>query len=226
MWDEQFDAFAHHFRVIRYDLRGVGRSTMPAGPFSHHDDLKGLLQTLDIERAHIVGISMGANIAVDFALTYPEMVDRLVLTAVLGPAPFSQELLDGWSVAEAAFETDGLSGVNEVEMQMWVDGPGRSPKAIARDLRAFVAEMNIDVLRREDENQGVPGKLDPPAATRLADMSAPTLVIAGTGDQPDVLAYCNKLAAEIPNSQIELIPGVAHDACVCVLRRDRPALVG
>lgn len=210
VWDEQFDAFAHHFRVIRYDLRGVGRSTMPAGPFSHHDDLKGLLQTLDIERAHVAGISMGGSIAIDFALTYPEMVDRLVLTAVLGPPPFSQGLLDGWTAAEAAFETDGLSGINEVEMQMWVDGPGRTPSAVAPDIRAFVAEMNIDVLRREDESEGVPGKLDPPAAARLTDISAPTLVIAGTGDQPDVLAYCDKLAAEIPNARLELIPEVAH----------------
>lgn len=210
MWDGQFAAFTERFRVMRYDLRGVGRSTMPAGPFSHHDDLRQLLQTLDIEQAHLAGLSMGAGIAIDFALTYPEMVDRLVLTAVLGPPPFSQGLRDGWTAAEAAFESEGLTGVNEVEMRMWVDGPQRGPDGVDAAMRAFVAEMNIDVLRREEESQGSPAQLDPPAAMRLADISASTLVIAGTGDQPDVLAYCDTLAAEIPNARLESIPEVAH----------------
>lgn len=210
MWDEQFDAIAHHFRVIRYDLRGVGRSSMPAGAFSHHNDLKGLLKFLNLERAHVVGLSMGGSVAIDFALTHPEMVDKLVLAAVLGPPPFSQGLRDGWSAAEAAFETEGLSEVNEIEMQMWVDGPARAPGDVDPEVRAFVAAMNIDVLRREEESECVPETLDPPAATRLADIAAPTLVIVGTGDQPDVLTYCGKLATEIPNARLELITDVAH----------------
>lgn len=210
MWDEQFDAFARKFQTIRYDLRGVGRSTMPAEPFSHHNDLKELLLALNIERAHVVGLSMGGSVAIDFALTYPEMVDRLVLAAVLGQPPFSQGLLDGWTAAEAAFETEGPSGVNEIEMQIWVDGPGRMPGDVDPEMRAFVAEMNIDVLRREDESEGIPEKPDPPAAERLADISSPTLVIVGTGDQPDVVTYGDKLAAEIPNARLELIPGAAH----------------
>ena len=55
MWDAQFSAFAERFRTVRYDLRGVGLSSMPAGPFSHHNDLKGLLEALDIDQAHLVG---------------------------------------------------------------------------------------------------------------------------------------------------------------------------
>src|SRR5262245_20465568 len=59
MWDEQFEAFAQHFRVIRYDARGYGRSDMPTGPFAHRDDLHGLLRSLGVERTALIGLSMG-----------------------------------------------------------------------------------------------------------------------------------------------------------------------
>src|SRR4030095_8156327 len=81
VWDEQFKEFAKSYRVIRYDLRGFGRSAYPTTPFSHVEDLYALLKFLKVERASFAGLSLGGMIAMDFALEHPEMVERLVLTS-------------------------------------------------------------------------------------------------------------------------------------------------
>src|SRR5690242_13519846 len=81
MYDDQFGALAERYRVLRYDLHGFGRSGKPQQPYTHHEALHGLLRHLGIERAAVLGMSLGGSIAVDFALTYPEMVDALLLLA-------------------------------------------------------------------------------------------------------------------------------------------------
>ena len=210
MWDAQMPEFSRHFRVVRYDMRGFGKSSSPDAPFGHHDDLKSLLDALGIERAHVAGVSMGASVALDFTLTYPEMVDRLVLCAALGPPPRSDSLLAGWAEAEEAYERDGLPAANEVEMKIWVDGPQRTPDQVNPAVRALVAEMNLPVLESEEAAEHEATALDPPAHTRLAEVAARTLVITGDLDQPDVLQYTSRLAAEISDARLEIISGAAH----------------
>ena len=131
MWDTQFDAFAAAgHRVVRYDMRGYGRTTPVPGEFSPREDLRALLKALGIERASLVGCSMGSRTALDFALRYPDRVERLVLTSpsVNGfrytgpPSPLSAQI-------DAAELDDDLARVNELEIQMWVDGPRRRPPA-------------------------------------------------------------------------------------------------
>ncbi len=79
MWDDQFEVFAQHYRVLRYDARGFGKSTLPTSePYSPAEDLRALMKYLGIEHAHIIGLSMGGLIAVDFAVTYPESTDTLI----------------------------------------------------------------------------------------------------------------------------------------------------
>lgn len=81
MWDPQFELLRTRYRVVRYDARGFGRSSAADQPFSAHDDLAALMRGLHIAHASIVGLSLGGRIAIDFALEYPAMVDRLVLAA-------------------------------------------------------------------------------------------------------------------------------------------------
>ena len=79
MWDDQFTPFAERYRVVRYDVRGFGKSAVPAGaPYTNADDLAALLDYLDISSAAIVGLSMGGGIAIDFALAYPAMTRALI----------------------------------------------------------------------------------------------------------------------------------------------------
>jgi 3-oxoadipate enol-lactonase len=66
MWDDQFEAFAEHYRVIRYDIRGYGQSDLPdASPYYHADDLMALLNFLEVKKAHVVGLSMGVALAAE-----------------------------------------------------------------------------------------------------------------------------------------------------------------
>lgn len=82
MWDAQVEFFATEFTVVRYDVRGFGGSGPRDGvPYQSHADLKALLDHLRIERAHLIGLSLGGRIAVDFALTYPDRVASLVRRA-------------------------------------------------------------------------------------------------------------------------------------------------
>lgn len=87
MWDPQVGTLARSFRVIRFDARGHGRSTAPRGPYSTVEDLRSLLDHLGVERAHLVGISMGAGVALNFATTHPERVRSLALVSTSGPPP-------------------------------------------------------------------------------------------------------------------------------------------
>ncbi|HEY7769762.1 alpha/beta fold hydrolase [Longimicrobium sp.] len=87
MWDGQVQALARRHRVIRYDLRGFGRSSRPSGPFSPPADLLRVLEALGVERASLVGLGMGSGVAINFALQHPERVDRLVLASLGAPPP-------------------------------------------------------------------------------------------------------------------------------------------
>lgn len=87
MWDPQVGPVARAFRVIRYDARGHGRSSAPMGPHSTVEDLRALLDHLGVERANLVGISMGAGVALEFAISYPQRVSKLVLVSTSGPPP-------------------------------------------------------------------------------------------------------------------------------------------
>jgi 3-oxoadipate enol-lactonase len=210
MWEPQIETLQLRFQVLPYDMRGFGQSSSVTGPFSHHDDLRQLLSALSIDRAHILGLSMGASVAIDFALAFPEMVNRLIISSVLGPPPRSRSLLDAWAAAEEAFERDGLTGVNEIEMHMWVDGPHRAPGQVDPAIRDMVSAMNIEVLQREEDATHVSTPIEPPAAERLIEINAPTLVITGDIDQPDVVEYSDRLAHEIPGARLKVIAGVAH----------------
>lgn len=85
MWDAQFNYLSQQFRVVRYDLRGFGRSSKPEQPFHPVDDLYQLMHHLGIKRASLIGLSMGSGVALNFALEHPEMIEKLVLASMSGP---------------------------------------------------------------------------------------------------------------------------------------------
>lgn len=210
MWDAQFGVLAQQYEVVRYDRRGFGQTAMVAGPYAHHHDLQALLQCLAIPRPVLVGCSQGARISLDFALEHPAQVAALVLVAPAisgfsfdGPPPPQAEALDR---AEAAGDWET---VNELELQVWVDGPQRTPAQVDAAVRAQVRAMNRLALQTPlDLGEETP--LDPPAVQRLQEVRVPTLVITGTLDTPKTLAAAELLARNIPNAQTVRMPGTAH----------------
>ncbi|HYI24821.1 MAG TPA: alpha/beta fold hydrolase, partial [Thermomicrobiales bacterium] len=151
MWDDQWIPLTRDCRVIRYDLRGHGRSSIPPAPFAHAEDLHALLNTLRIESAVLIAASMGGEVALGFALDYPDRVDGLVLVNTLaGMDTPSETLRTGWRAMEAAFDAGKLDEAVEIELRMWVDGPRRSPDQVDSGVRERVREMDFALLQRAE----------------------------------------------------------------------------
>jgi 3-oxoadipate enol-lactonase len=210
MWDDQFAVFAKRYRVIRYDIRGFGKSIMPPGSSSTSRDLHGLLQAIGVAKAYLVGLSIGGGIAIDFTLQYPAMVSALVLVASgLGGMQPSVAMQRADADVDAARERGGIDAAVEAENRLWVDGPKRRPDQVDSSVRARVAEMN-GALYRLPEVDAPRERLDPPAIGRLGEIQVPTLVIVGDGDVPDVIATADVLAHGIAGARKAVLPDVAH----------------
>ncbi len=213
MWDDQFPVFAERFRVVRHDHRGFGASSTPDGPYSLRADLDAVLHAVGIERVHLIGTSMGGGVVLDYALDYPEKVASLVLVGSgLGGSQPSEALRERWRAINEVFARDGLDAANELELQLWIDGVGRTSGEVDPAVRERVRVMNRAVLAREAANDegGEPQRLDPPAIERLYEIAVPTLVIVGDRDVPDILANAERLVAGIAGARKVVLPGVAH----------------
>lgn len=211
MFDLQVDAFAQRHEVIRYDLHGFGGSGKPQMPFSHHEALKQLLDNFGIERTALLGMSIGGQVAIDFALTYPDRVQALVLAAagISGEEPDAETLRLVQPLIDAANAKD-FPRLIEEEIRLWVDGPKRTPDQIDPAVRATMVALNTDALRRTLEPGPEPTPLDPPAIERLGEIRVPTLVIVGDGDVPSIVRLADLLAHTIPGARKIVFPGVAH----------------
>src|SRR5262245_6391232 len=183
MWDPQWPALVGAGRAIRYDARGYGESLPPSGTWSHHADLLELLDVLGIRRAHIVGTSMGAGIAVEAALARPRIAASLLLVApggaLLGDG--GESLRQVWHEEVEALDRGDIDAAVEVNLRAWVDGPTRGPGVVDPEVRAFVGRMQRDAfeLPEWDPEANPEHELTPPAAGRLDEIRCRTLVLVG-----------------------------------------------
>jgi pimeloyl-ACP methyl ester carboxylesterase len=211
MWDPVWDALRARYRVIRPDLRGFGETPVATEPFTNWSDLAGLMRALDATPAHVIGVSMGAAASLDLALAEPDLVDRLVLVAPGLPGwDWSSQLKADWEAEEAAWQRRDLDDVAWRNVRTWVDGPQRGGEA-ATEVRQAVFDMYRHALELQAVDGAMDsGSLEPAASGRLAEVSAPTLVLVGELDQPDLMAIGVHLAREIPGAHVEVLPDVAH----------------
>ncbi len=210
MWDDVLPTFAARFRVVRFDLRGYGETPLPDGPFVYGADAAELLRLLGIERAHVVGVSMGGHVALDLALARPELVDGLVVVATgIGGWEFGPAMKAGWADEEAAIERGDLDEAAWINVRMWLDGPSRGPDEVDPALRRRVFEMQRRAL--DYENPAAEGGwLVPERHLKLGQIASPTLVAVGELDQPDFVRIARHVAEAIPGSRLQVLPGVAH----------------
>ncbi len=214
MWDAQWAEFSRSFRTVRFDMRDYGRSDRAPGPVSRRKDLKNLLSGLGIERAALVGCSMGGALALDFALEHPEQVEALVLVST-APSGFQMQGEPPRTLLEmiSAAQQGDLERTAELQLRIWVDGPFRQPEQVNPAVRQQAAAMN-----RIPVEHGTWGKvdarpldpLDPPAAERLGEIHVPTLIVAGALDDPELLRAADVMAREILGAQKVILQGGAH----------------
>jgi pimeloyl-ACP methyl ester carboxylesterase len=210
MWAPQAKAFEKQFDMIRPDMRGFGDTELPPAPYSTHSDLVGLLDHLGVERAHVVGCSMGGTVAIDIALEHPERVERLVLIASgVSGSNLGESDAALFAEVEAADKADDMDAVNQAEVRIWVDGP-RRPEGSAPDaVRNLVLEMNARSLQSDWASAKHQG-LQPPAIGRLEDITMPTLVIVGDQDLPHCFANADVITSRVPGARKVIIKDAAH----------------
>jgi 3-oxoadipate enol-lactonase len=203
-WDEQLPAL-RAYRVVRYDVRGHGKSEPPGDGYAAHEDLAAVLRDLGVNRASIVGHSMGGQIAVDFALTYPGMVDRLVLVSP-GISGFNTPPGE-WlkPIIEAV-----RAGQSQRAAELWWDSSFlagvKARGKVGEPYRQIVVDnARIWTLPRRSDSA-----VQPPAINRLADLKASTLVITGERDDPPLRGLAQRIAAEAPNARLVDMKGVGH----------------
>lgn len=210
MWDDQFLALAQQFQVIRYDLRGFGRSDAPTTEsYSHIEDLKALLDRLEIKRAVLVGLSKGGAVALDFALTYPGRVRALVLIdTVLGGFPWSAE----GSARDALVWQRAQEGGIPAAKESWLTHPIFAPALRQPAVAARLRQILDDYSGWHFVNPNPERSLDPPAAQRLAELRLPVLALVGELDVADFRAITELMAREAPSARQVIVPGAGHMA--------------
>jgi pimeloyl-ACP methyl ester carboxylesterase len=208
MYDEQFGIFAQRYRTIRYDLRGFGKSSVPTAPFSYSEDLYALLRELGVERAHVLGMSMGGGASIDFTLTHPEMVSALVLAgSALGGFDYAAD--PNAEQFEAAAQAQDFARLTDLAVQVWVVGDGRSADEVNSAVRERVRAMVMHNFALGTD-ESLAQELDPPAAGRLSEIRVPTLVIIGDRDVRNVQRVADALEAGIAGARKVVMRNTAH----------------
>jgi 3-oxoadipate enol-lactonase len=208
MWDDQFLVFAQDYRVIRCDFWGFGKSTTTNNTFFLHQDLYQLLKFLGVEQAHLMGCSLGGRVSIDLALEYPKMVNSLILVGSgLSGYEFTGEVLMRFvEQIIAARQRDDFDRGIELDIQLWVNGPSRTPDQVDPRVRERVREM----LLGRAEVQAAEQPLEPAAIGRLTEIDVPTLIIVGDRDEANITTIADLLAANIQGARKIIIPETAH----------------
>ena len=217
MWDAQFNLFSQYYRVIRYDTRGFGKSRTETTEFSNRQDILDLCKQLEIERACVIGISRGGQIAIDFTLEHPECVSVLIPVAA-GVSGFDYQPDDS-EKARREFELfshmDDLWGKNafdelaDLEVHVWVDGPSQPVGRASPHIREYIYKtVRANYTRQDGQVNSHP--LSPPAANRLSEIHVPSLILVGEYDTTGTLAMADQLEKEIPGARKFIFPDTAH----------------
>jgi 3-oxoadipate enol-lactonase/4-carboxymuconolactone decarboxylase len=215
MWDDQVRALAARYRCLRYDTRGHGRSPVveaPTGIDDLADDLAGLLDALEIETAHLAGLSLGGMTAQAFAARYPGRTASLVLMATSAHLPPPET----WDQRIAAVRAHGMAAIADAVVGRWFTPEFRT------EAPERIRVVRDRLLRVDPRGYAAccAAIRDMDLRPRLSSITAPTLVIAGAEDPATPVAMAEDLEARIPGAQLIVISQAAH-----LLAVERPEAV-
>ncbi|AUT44868.1 3-oxoadipate enol-lactonase [Achromobacter sp. AONIH1] len=196
MWARQVPELSKHFRVLRYDTRGHGKSSIPDGEYRFEQlagDIAELLDSLGIARAHFCGLSMGGPTGIALALAHPERVDSLILcntAARIGSA-------EGWTTRINAVAEQTLEKMAPALVERWLTDGYRAAEP-------GLSQVLVDMLRRTPDagySRNCAALRDADYRDRVAAIRARTLVISSTHDLAATPAQGRELAAAIPGAR-------------------------
>lgn len=208
LWDEQFTKLARKYRVVRYDRRGFGKSSVPEAPFSHRDDLNQLFTQLNIEKAILIGVSNGGAWSINFTLNYPDKVKALVLVGAV---------VAGYSYSNHALTRGGRINLNKIrnDNERFIEYFGWEDPYEIYPGNKKAKEKFFALLKANPQNiKGALGYLtippERPDVKFLNEIKVPTLILAGEYDIPEVHAQSGAIQLGIPNAKREIIPNAGH----------------
>ncbi|SRR6266567_1350792 len=205
MWDSQIEPLSQHFRVLRYDFRGHGASSVPAEPYTIEQfglELLALLNTLQIERAHICGLSLGGIIALYFVSQYPERANRAVFANTA--ARIGTEAT--WDARIDVVKKGGMAAIQDAVLARFLSAGFRQQRPeVTRKISAMVEATNPV------------GYIGACAALRDADLRGtvssihvPSLIIGSELDESTPPAQAKELHTSIAESKLVIFPQTAH----------------
>jgi 3-oxoadipate enol-lactonase len=213
LWDDQMPVWSRHFRVVRYDRRGHGRSGVTPGPYTMQQfgrDALSIMDALGLARVHWCGLSMGGMVGQWLGAHAPERIDRLILANTTS----YYDNKKSWDERIATVRAGGLAPVADALMKLWFTSEFRTrePETIARMTEMVIATPLQGYLAcceavRDMDHRDI-----------LADIRAPTLVIAGRYDNGTPLPAAEFIRSRIPGAALTLLDA-AHISNV-----EQPAL--
>jgi 3-oxoadipate enol-lactonase len=227
-WSPLVPAFSKKYRTIVMDNRGVGQTVVPDGPFTIEDmadDVAGLMNSLKIEKAHVMGVSMGGRIAQALVLRHPQKVKGLVLCSTTAHVPPRTRFFL-LTLAEALAKGDIIYEFNDKMMLSWTfsDRAFASPETMKRMLSGIASDRArpkpADMLRQLHAGQGFDTR------ALLGQIKAPTIVIHGSDDILFPLSYGRELAAGIQGARLVVLDGAAHTAYLEAADKFVPTAMG
>ncbi len=209
MWDDQMPALRDIATVVRIDLRGFGRSSMPAPgvEYSHSGDVLALLDHLGIGSAVIVGLSLGGLVALHVALVAPERVRALVLLdPLLDGVPWDPDADRAMAAAEHAATTDGVAPAKDLWLAHPFFAAARRDPRLAAHLAALVDPYTCFHWTHDDPCE----PLRPSPNAQLEQIAAPTTVVVGELDVPCFRTMADVVSARVPVSRTIIVPDAGH----------------
>ena len=212
-WDDQIDALAAAHAVIRYDARSQGRASTATTDFYPDDDLLAVLDAFAVDRAVLIGNSMGGQTAFDFAVMHPERVAALVSAAGgISPMTFDDEPFVVEQEAEQAKALEAWDGERYVEafLRYGVDGPHRQPEQVPARIRERCQQMAMATITAHATAAGEMRWRE--VRPRLGEITAPALFLLGDLDLRALHRLADDAIAVMPDARKVVLPGVGHAA--------------
>jgi pimeloyl-ACP methyl ester carboxylesterase len=200
IWDHVWPGLTPTCRVIRYDVRGYGRSPAATRDYTRLGDLREVLRHFRVDRMHLVGCSMGGATSINFSLDEPGRVESLTLVCPgVSGYPWPDDPPELIAEFEALGAAGDIEGIVAGYQRMWA-AAGASPQVLEQLRSAVRAEPSAEKYERDDE----------PAFDRLYDLRVPTVLMLGDLDRPVLIACDEEMARRIPGCRLIWMPGVDH----------------